>query len=124
MDRGRKGDALKFPTKNTKAVYFKAANNVNLKDGTLKWEWKRGGFEKGAVTYADGALFCYGENSGDLVVLEATPSGPKQIGSLKLPERTKLLRKSGKAWAHPVIANGNLYLRDQDLLYCFDLKAK
>lgn len=96
----------------------------DLKDGSLKWEWKRGGFEKGAVTYADGALFCYGENSGDLVVLEATPSGPKQIGSLKLPERTKLLRKSGKAWAHPVIANGNLYLRDQDLLYCFDLKAK
>lgn len=95
----------------------------DLKDGTLKWEWRRGGFEKGSVTYADGALFCYGENSGDLVVLEAATSGPKQLGSIKLPERTKLLRRSGKAWAHPVIANGKLYLRDQDLLYCYDLKA-
>ncbi len=34
---GRKGDALKFPTKNTKAVYFKAANNVNPVDGTLSF---------------------------------------------------------------------------------------
>ena len=69
-----------------------------------------------SVTYADGALFCYGENSGDLVVLEATPSGPKQIGSLKLPERTKLLRKSGKAWAHPVIANGNSLYTNQSAI--------
>lgn len=34
---GRKGDALKFPVKNTKAVFFKAANNVNSKDGTLSF---------------------------------------------------------------------------------------
>jgi hypothetical protein len=34
---GRKGDALKFPVKNTKAVYFKALNNVNPKDGTLSF---------------------------------------------------------------------------------------
>jgi len=34
---GRKGDALKFPVKNTKAVYFKAANNVGSTDGTLSF---------------------------------------------------------------------------------------
>jgi hypothetical protein len=34
---GRKGGALHFPAKNTKAIYFKAANNVNLKDGTLSF---------------------------------------------------------------------------------------
>jgi len=27
------------------------------------------------------------------------------------------------AWTHPVIANGKLYLRDQDLLFCYDVKA-
>lgn len=36
-DAGRKGGALRFPVKNTKAVYFKAANNVNLKEGTLSF---------------------------------------------------------------------------------------
>ena len=34
---GRKGDALKFPTKNTKAVYFKALNNFNPKEGTVSF---------------------------------------------------------------------------------------
>lgn len=96
----------------------------DTKDGSIKWEWKRGGFEKGSCTYADGALFCYGEGSGDLVTIEVTTEGPKQLGKFKLPERTKLLRPSGKAWAHPVISNGKLYLRDQDLLYCFDISAK
>ena len=28
------------------------------------------------------------------------------------------------AWAHPVIANGKLYIRDQDVLLCYDVKAK
>lgn len=26
--------------------------------------------------------------------------------------------------AHPVIVNGKLYLRDQDVLLCYDVKAK
>lgn len=34
---GRKGDALKFPVKNTKAVYFQALNNVNAKEGTISF---------------------------------------------------------------------------------------
>ena len=28
------------------------------------------------------------------------------------------------SWPHPVIANGKLYIRDQDKLQCFDVKAK
>lgn len=34
---GRKGGALKFPVKNTKAVYFKAHGNVGLQSGTLSF---------------------------------------------------------------------------------------
>jgi hypothetical protein len=30
----------------------------------------------------------------------------------------------GQIWTPPVVANGKLYLRDQDLLFCFDVKAK
>jgi len=28
-----------------------------------------------------------------------------------------------KAWAYPVVANGRLYLRDHDTLWCYDVKA-
>jgi hypothetical protein len=41
------------------------------------------------------------------------------VNTFKLPEQ------SGKpSWPHPVIANGKLYIRDQDNLICFDIKAK
>ncbi|MEN9635800.1 MAG: hypothetical protein RL077_4204, partial [Verrucomicrobiota bacterium] len=29
-----------------------------------------------------------------------------------------------KIWTHPVVSNGKLYLRDQDLIYCYDVKAR
>jgi hypothetical protein len=25
-------------------------------------------------------------------------------------------------WTHPVVTGGRLYLRDQELIYCFDVK--
>jgi alcohol dehydrogenase (cytochrome c) len=33
-------------------------------------------------------------------------------------------RSDKPAWAHPVIANGKLYLRDQDVLLAYDIVAK
>lgn len=92
--------------------------------GKLKWELKDRKSEKGSVTYADGALYCYCEGSGDLFVLEASPSGAKEIGRFKLPETTKIRRPQGKNWTHPVISNGKLFLRDQDILFCFDISGK
>jgi hypothetical protein len=42
-----------------------------------------------------------------------------QHGQFEQPDR------SGKsAWPHPVIANGKLYIRDQDVLLCYDVKEK
>jgi len=54
-------------------------------------------------------------------VLLVEPSPQKYIerGRFEQPDRTDL-----PAWAHPVIANGRLYIRDQDELFCYDLKAK
>jgi hypothetical protein len=28
------------------------------------------------------------------------------------------------SWPHPVISNGRLYLRDQDVLMCYDIRAE
>ncbi len=76
---------------------------------------------KGSLTYADGHLYCREEKEGasEVVLLEATPVAYTETGRFKQPEQ------SGKhAWPHPVIANGKLYLRDQDLLFCYDVKGK
>ena len=29
----------------------------------------------------------------------------------------------GATWVHPVIANGKMYLRDQEFISCYDVKA-
>ena len=39
-----------------------------------------------------------------------------------LPQQSKQRLPGGGLWTHPVIANGRLYVRDQELLFCFDVK--
>ncbi len=82
----------------------------------------RGVYGKMSLTAADGQLYCYGEDSGTVLLIEATPKGLYVNGRFALPEQTTLKRKSGKIWTHPVVADGKLYLRDQDLFFCYDVK--
>lgn len=79
---------------------------------------------KGAVTYADGHLYCLGESSGDVVLVEASPEGWKESGRFTLNPQSTHRKRQGAIWTHPVISQGRLYLRDQDLIYCFDLAGK
>ena len=94
------------------------------KDYDALWdkEHNRGVFGKMSLTCADGQLYAYGEDSGTVLLIEATPKGLIVDGRFAIPEQTKLKRKSGKIWTHPVVADGELYLRDQDLIFCYDVK--
>ncbi len=108
-------------------VYFGADHGqgfpacVEFKTGEKKYKEAKpagGGGGSAAVAYADGMLY-YRYQNGQMVLLEANPEEVKVAGSFKLPEQ------SGKAhWAHPVIANGKLYLRDQDKLHVYNVKAQ
>ena len=78
--------------------------------------WRDRSVGKGSVTYADGHLYIQSENS--LVGLaEATPSGYREKGRFAIPEKGQL------SWAHPVISDGRLYVRNQDILQVHDIKA-
>ncbi|MBL9200817.1 MAG: PQQ-like beta-propeller repeat protein [Opitutaceae bacterium] len=94
----------------------------NFKTGEEVWSSRALG--KGAVGAADGMLYCLEENTGTVALVEASPAGWKEVSRFKLDPQTKIRSSSGKVWTHPVIANGKLYLRDQDLIYCYDIKAK
>jgi hypothetical protein len=54
-------------------------------------------------------------------VLLIEPNSKEYVerGRFKQPDRTR-----SPAWAHPVIANGKLYIRDQGTLFCYNVKAK
>lgn len=84
--------------------------------------WNHRGFGKGAVGYADGMLYCVEEGSGTVVLAEASPKGWAEHGRFKLEPQSKIRSSQGRIWTHPVIVNGKLYLRDQDLIYCYDVK--
>lgn len=94
---------------------------VEFKTGDIKWKEEKGaggGGGSGSVVAADGMLYFRYEN-GKVALVKADPKGFTLAGSFDIPE------KSGKpSWQHPVIAGGKLYLRDQDKLHCFDVKAK
>jgi outer membrane protein assembly factor BamB len=94
-----------------------------LKSGDRVWSEKGEGIEKGAVHYADGMLYCVDEKEGSVFLAEATSDGFKEKGRFPMPKKTKLRDdNNGKVWAHPVVIGGRMYLRDQDLLFCFDVK--
>ena len=73
------------------------------------------------MTYADGHLYCYSELDGTAALVQATPDSYKEDGRFTMPQLVGDRR--GKVWTHPVVANGRLYLRNQDQLLCFDVKS-
>jgi len=88
---------------------------LDLESGDVKWRSRAPG--KGSLTFADGRLYVRAE-SGTVALVEATGTGYQERGRFQQPERSK-----SSAWAHPVVAAGRLFLRDQDVLLCYDVKA-
>lgn len=68
-----------------------------------------------SLIYADGHIL-YRRQDGTLILTEATPDEFKVISVFEPAFQEK------ESWAHPVIANGRLYLREQDKLMCYRLK--
>jgi outer membrane protein assembly factor BamB len=89
---------------------------------TGKVVWAEPGIKRGSVSVADGRLYCCAEKGGTVALVEPSPDGWKEKGRFTLPAESKKRQPSGGLWTHPVIANGRLYIRDQELLFCFDVK--
>jgi outer membrane protein assembly factor BamB len=87
---------------------------LDFKTGNVMWEEQKAG--KGSLAYADGCLY-YRDENGPILLIEANPQKYVELSRFNQPERSK-----AKAWPHPVLANGKLYLRDQNVLFCYDVK--
>jgi outer membrane protein assembly factor BamB len=89
----------------------------DFKSGEARWEEKEK-LGKGAIAYADGHFYLRTEDKGTVALIDASPDGYRERGRFEQPNRSK-----DKAWTHPVVTGGKLYLRDQDVLLCYNLKA-
>ena len=86
--------------------------------------WKNESLGKGAVAYAAGHLVCLDEKSGEVALVEASPAGWKEKSRFTLAPQTTQRKPQGRIWVHPVIVNGLMYLRDQELIHCYDVRGK
>lgn len=107
-----------------KHVYCGSGHNqgfplcLNMLTGKLAWHPGRGpGQESAAIAYADGNLYFRYQN-GVIALIEATPKKYHLKSTFELPGTGQ------PSWPHPVVAEGRLYLRDQDLLFAYDIQKK
>jgi len=91
---------------------------VELATGETAWGPIRNeGRDSAAIAWADGRLYFRYQN-GLMLLIEASPAGYVEHGSFMIPEVDK------PSWPHPVVADGRLYLREQDRLYVYDVAAR
>lgn len=94
---------------------------LDFKTGNVLWDGRDltgRPASKGSLTLADGRLY-YRTEKGAVLLIEPSAKEYLERGRFEQPDRSK-----EQAWPHPVIANGRLYIRDQDTLFCYDVKAK
>jgi len=91
-------------------------NCLNFMTGEVRWSDRSVG--KGSVIVADGMIYARSER-GPVALVEANPNAYTERGRFDQPERS-----SKNSWAHPAVANGRLYLRDQDNLFVYDVKGQ
>jgi len=99
----------------------------DFKTGKPRWIEREALEAGGSIISADGLLYLYSDE-GELVLLEPNPKEWTEISRFKIPETSKTpttratSSRSG-IWAHPAIANGHLFLRDHELIFCYDVRA-
>ena len=84
---------------------------------TGRMAWRHRSVGKGAVSYADGHLYVLGENNV-VGLVEATPTAYREKGRFQIRDQ------GWPSWAHPAIAGGRLYLRNQGTLTAYDIRAR
>jgi len=79
--------------------------------------WRDRSVSKGSLVVADGMLYLLGERH-EVALAEATPEAYREHGRFKIESHGR------SSWAHPVVIDGRFYIRDQESLTAYDVRAK
>jgi outer membrane protein assembly factor BamB len=80
--------------------------------GEVAWTSPRVPGKYHSLVLAGGCVFCL-NSEGELTVLRATPKEYQEVVKWTLAERG--------TWAHLAVANGRLFIKGKENLYCYDL---
>ena len=90
---------------------------IDWNTGKKMWEEKWNC--KGSIIAAEGMLYIYDEKKGNVGLVKINPEKFDLVSSFQVTQGD-----SGPFWSHPVIHNGILYLRHNNSLMAYDIKAK
>ncbi len=95
---------------------FSAAILTAMQFDTGQVAWRDRSVGKGSLVFADDRLYLYSEG-GTVALAEANPAAYREHGRFQI--------RSGNlpTWSHPVVSTGKLFLRDQDVIYAYDVRA-
>jgi len=96
---------------------FSSAILTAMKFDSGEVAWRDRSVGKGAVVFADDRLYLFSE-TGVVGLAAADPTGYREHG------RFQIKTGSLPTWSHPVVANGKLFIRDQNTIYAYDVKAR
>lgn len=107
--------------------YIYGSNWLNNSTGNwccIEWStgkkmWEEKWNCKGSIIAAEGMLYIYDEKKGNVGLLKVNPEKFDLLSSFQVTQGA-----TGPFWAHPVIHNGILYLRHNNALMAYDIKAK
>ena len=72
---------------------------------------------KGCALFADQRLYALTER-GEMALLRRAPEGLVSVSRFSLPGAP-----AADVWSHPAIADGHLFVRRHDALFCYDIRA-
>lgn len=90
---------------------------ADLMTGKVNWKSRGAGRDSASLAAADGHLYVHYAD-GTVALVEASPKAFKEVGHFKAPGAGER-----PGWAHPVVIDGKLYLREGDIIACYDLRG-
>jgi len=100
----------------------------DFKTGDEKW-FNRDDLKcvSGALIVAEGLLYLYTDD-GEVALVDASPAAFNLKSDFKIPQKSaippnRVTSRQSRIWAHPVIANGRLFVRDHEYIFAFDISA-
>ena len=89
---------------------------AELMTGKVKWKSRGPGKDSASIVAADDHLYVHYAD-GTMALVKASPKAFEEVSHFEVPG-------SGErpSWAHPVILDGKLYVREGDVIFCYDVR--
>jgi len=89
---------------------------ADLLTGDVKWKSRGAGSDSASIVAADDHLYIHYAD-GTMSLVQASPTSFEEVSHFEVPG-------SGErpSWSHPVILDGHLYVREGDVILCYDVR--